>query len=214
MKKIKTILAALLVLCAVTACGKKGGPIILPDTADITSIEISDENTSVISIDQSFIEEFMPLLADMEITNKRSSNDAPSVDDYISIDLHCDDRTSTIFYYKKNDVDYIEQPYQGIYKPGPELKAMMSELFVSIDGTDALFTFQATVLEVGETHILVEPVAGSAELSSSDQFSIYNKDNITLQTGDLVEIEYNGGILETSPAQLEEVYSIRLMAQE
>lgn len=51
MKKIKTILLIILVLGMITACGKKGEPIILPDTADITSIEIQSGDISMISID-------------------------------------------------------------------------------------------------------------------------------------------------------------------
>ena len=121
MKKFKTILLIILVLGMTTACGKKGEPIILPDTADITSIEIQSGDISMISIDQAFVDEFMPLLQNMEITNKRSTRDAPAVDDYILINLNCDDQTTTIFYYEKNNVAYVEQPYQGIYKPTPEL---------------------------------------------------------------------------------------------
>ena len=117
MKKFKTILLIILVLGMTTACGKKGEPIILPDTADITSIEIQSGDISMISIDQAFVDEFMPLLQNMEITNKRSTRDAPAVDDYILINLNCDDQTTTIFYYEKNNVAYVEQPYQGIYKP-------------------------------------------------------------------------------------------------
>ena len=70
MKKFKTILLIILVLGMTTACVKKGEPIILPDTADITSIEIQSGDISMISIDQAFVDEFMPLLQNMEITNK------------------------------------------------------------------------------------------------------------------------------------------------
>ena len=55
---------------------------------------------------------------------------------------------------------YVEQPYQGIYKPTPELVESITEFFGSADGTAALFIFQATVLEATDTYILVEPVAG------------------------------------------------------
>lgn len=214
MKKFKTILLIILVLGMTTACGKKGEPIILPDTADITSIEIQSGDISMISIDQAFVDEFMPLLQNMEITNKRSTRDAPAVDDYILINLNCDDQTTTIFYYEKNNVAYVEQPYQGIYKPTPELVESITEFFGTADGTAALFIFQATVLEATDTYILVEPVAGSVELSSSDQISLSNEEGIALQAGDVVEIEYDGSIMETYPAQLGKVYSIRVVTQE
>ena len=150
----------------------------------------------------------------MEITDRQSVNDAPSVDDYTVIDLNYDDQISTIYYYEKNGAEYVEQPYQGIYKPAPALSEKITELFNSIDGTDRMFTFQATVLEAKDTYILVEPVAGSVELTSSDQISLSNEEGIALQAGDVVEIEYDGSIMETYPAQLGNVYSIRVVTQE
>ncbi len=82
------------------------------------------------------------------------------------------------------------------------------------DGASASFTFQATVLEAGDAQILVEPVSGSAELSSADQIYVSNPDAVALQVGDVVEITYDGSIMETYPAQLGEVYSIEIVAQE
>ena len=72
-------------------------------------------------------------------------------------------------------------------------------------------TFQAVVLEVSDLSILVMPVEGSAELDSSDRFSIPNKEGIELQAGDMIEIEYDGSIMESYPAQLGEVYKITLI---
>ncbi len=214
MKKSKTIFLVILALGMITACGKKGEPIALPDAASVSSIEIHHGDISAISIDQSFVDEFMLLLQDMEITDRQSVNDAPSVDDYTVIDLNYDDQISTIYYYEKNGAEYVEQPYQGIYKPAPALSEKITELFNSIDGTDRMFTFQATVLEAKDTYILVEPVAGSVELTSSDQISLSNEEGIALQAGDVVEIEYDGSIMETYPAQLGNVYSIRVVTQE
>ena len=51
------------------------------------------------------------------------------------------------------------------------------------------------------------------ELDSSDKFSVPNTEKLALQTGDIVEIVYNGEILESYPAQLGEVYKITLMEQ-
>lgn len=69
--------------------------------------------------------------------------------------------------------------------------------------------FQATVLELLEHSILVEPVDGSQELSSSNQIS-FGKDSIqdkdsqkvikSLHVGDVIEIEYDGYIQESYPA--------------
>ena len=63
------------------------------------------------------------------------------------------------------------------------------------------------------TSILVEPMEGSFEAASSDQFSIPNKEGIELQAGDVIEIEYDGSIMESYPAQLGEVYQITLIEQ-
>ena len=81
----------------------------------------------------------------------------------------------------------------------------------SVDSITETVTFQATVIEVTGNSILVEPIEGSSELSSSDQFSIPNKDGLELQTGNIIEIEYNGDILESYPAQLGEVYNITIV---
>ncbi|MDE7267103.1 MAG: hypothetical protein K2N89_06535 [Lachnospiraceae bacterium] len=74
-------------------------------------------------------------------------------------------------------------------------------------------TFQAVVLESSDTSILAEPMEGSFESASSDQFSIPNKEGIQLQAGDVIEIEYDGSIMESYPAQLGEVYRITLIEQ-
>lgn len=74
-------------------------------------------------------------------------------------------------------------------------------------------TFQATVIEVTDSSILVKPVDDSPELDSSDQFSVPNTEKLALQTGDTVEITYNGEILESYPAQLGEVHEITLLEQ-
>lgn len=74
-------------------------------------------------------------------------------------------------------------------------------------------TFQATIIEITDGSILVKPVDGSLELNSSDKFSVPNIEKLALQTGDTVEIIYNGDILESYPAQLGEVYKITLLEQ-
>lgn len=71
-------------------------------------------------------------------------------------------------------------------------------------------TFQATVAELTGSGILVEPIEGSWELSSANLFWIPNIENIDLHLGDTVEIEYDGEIMETDPAQLGKVYSIKI----
>lgn len=86
---------------------------------------------------------------------------------------------------------------------------------VSQSEPDGTVTFRATVLEVSDGYLLVEPVEGSLELSSSDRISLMNMPTSPKpQVGDVVEIQYDGAIMESYPAQLGQVYSIRVVEGE
>ena len=75
-------------------------------------------------------------------------------------------------------------------------------------------TFQATILEVRDGYYLVEPVDGSTELNSADLITVPIT-NINPspepEVGDVLEIEYDGSIAESYPAQITNVYSIRIV---
>jgi len=88
-----------------------------------------------------------------------------------------------------------------------------SEKSASLSNTEKTMTFRAIVLEASDTSVLVTPVEDSVEAGSSDQFRIPNQEGIELQAGDTIEIEYDGTILESYPAQLGEVYQITLIEQ-
>ena len=96
----------------------------------------------------------------------------------------------------------------GKQQIGPSVEGSTT-MDVSEENTEKV-TFQAAVTELNGNNFLVEPLEGSLELSSADSFSIANIGNIDLHVGDIVEIEYNGVILETYPAQLEKVYGIKV----
>ena len=73
------------------------------------------------------------------------------------------------------------------------------------------YQFDATILEIHDNHFLVEPCAGMDELKSSDKIevSIQNIDkSIEWKVGDYVLITYDGIILETYPARLNQVYNV------
>lgn len=75
-------------------------------------------------------------------------------------------------------------------------------------------TFQATILEIQDGYYLVEPVEGSTELNSADQITIpMTNMNPAPEpvVGDVLEIEYDGSIAESYPAQITKVYSIRVV---
>lgn len=107
MKKSKLILAVIMIIFLFTACGKtQKMPVLLPDRADIISIGVSDGEKSAVSPNTEkeateFIDAFYAVLADMETTNKESVTDVPTNKDYIMINLNCDDKGTTLFYYKK-----------------------------------------------------------------------------------------------------------------
>ncbi|MCM1087184.1 MAG: DUF5301 domain-containing protein [Muribaculaceae bacterium] len=206
---------AVITLCA---CGKQGNPIVLPDREEIISIGVSDgENVGYLPNTEGeadeFIDEFLGILMDMEVTNKEPVNEATVTADYIEISLNCTDKNIILFYYKDEDIEYVAQPYQGIYKPAPTLGFYITEMLNEADDSQVSVTFQATVIERNNDTILVKPVDGSLELNSADKFSISNEEELELQVGDLVEIAYNGGIMESYPAQLGKVYTITVIEQ-
>ena len=111
-----------IMLCA---CGRKeqGNPIRLPAREDIVSIGVSDGDKYAMSPNTEgeateFIDEFLSMLMDMETTSQQSINDAPVNKDSITININCDGAAgTTLFYYVDKGIEYVEQPYQGIYKP-------------------------------------------------------------------------------------------------
>ena len=80
-----------------------------------------------------------------------------------------------------------------------------------VKAQDDEVSFQAVVLEADDKMLLVEPVEGSAERSSADKIYVANEDDWKPAAGDLVEIEYDGSIMESYPAQLGKVYRINIV---
>ena len=81
-------------------------------------------------------------------------------------------------------------------------------------GGDETVTFQATILEIQDGYYLVESVEGSAELNSADQITIpmiNMNPSPEPEVGDVLEIEYDGSIAESYPAQIVNVSSIRVV---
>lgn len=219
MKKCIIMIAVLLIMTVFTACGKTENPVWLPEREDIISIGVSDGDKLAFSPNTAeeataFIDAFYAILSDMKMSNMESITDAPVNQDYITISLNCHDTVTTLYYYKDKNTEYVEQPYQGIYIPKSSLEEKIEELYrIAEQNPPVAVTFQAIVLECSDTSILAEPVEGSLELDSADQFHIPNIEGTQLQAGDVIEIAYDGSIMETYPAQLGEVYSITLIEQ-
>ena len=76
--------------------------------------------------------------------------------------------------------------------------------------------FRAEILEIHDGHYLVKPVEGSWELNSADRIEVPIRNahpSPEPEIGDVIEIEYSGEILETYPARITEVFSIRVVKE-
>ena len=76
--------------------------------------------------------------------------------------------------------------------------------------------FQAEILEDHNGYYLVKPVEGSWELNSADRIEVPIRNahpSPEPEIGDVIEIEYSGEILETYPARIADVYSIKVAAE-
>lgn len=82
--------------------------------------------------------------------------------------------------------------------------------FKSIDGLwnyeedKVEHSFIATVLEINGSSVIVQPVADSAVLMSSDQVSFGTSDleKIEVEVGSVVKVTYKGAVMESYPAQV------------
>ena len=84
-------------------------------------------------------------------------------------------------------------------------------------------SFNAIVLENNQTHLLVEPEEGSSELKSADRImvsvsdaSLINSQDVEIQidnieSGDRVQIYYNGLIAESYPAQINGCHKVKVL---
>ena len=67
---------------------------------------------------------------------------------------------------------------------------------------------------IHDGYYLVEPVAGSTELNSADQITVPMTNmnpSPEPEVGDVLEIEYDGSIEESYPAQITNVHSISVV---
>lgn len=82
---------------------------------------------------------------------------------------------------------------------------------IAISGNKIIF--EAEILEIEENYYLVEPIEGSHELKNASRIKIPMKNmdsSLEPQIGDIIEISYNGEIQKSDPAEISEVYSIKV----
>ncbi|WP_270270339.1 DUF5301 domain-containing protein [Enterocloster clostridioformis] len=128
MKKYISLFLCLACMLTLVACGKKAVPITLPQTDDITSIDITVGENTVNHADKTWISEIISDISSSEPTNKESVQDVPQAESYIKIDFQFETGTSTLFAYEDSGKYYIEQPYQGIYKIDSQLYRRLQEI--------------------------------------------------------------------------------------
>lgn len=90
------------------------------------------------------------------------------------------------------------------------------EVRISGENTAETILFRAKLLEIHDNYFLVEPEESSPEAASADRIEVpmaQMDSSLEPQVGDVLEIFHSGEVLETYPARLREVYSIRV-AQE
>lgn len=74
-------------------------------------------------------------------------------------------------------------------------------------------SFTATVREVHNGYLIVEPFPEESEARSGERFFIGIPEDceLTFREGDTVEIFHNGVLMEVSPVQLGKIYSIHII---
>uniref|UniRef100_UPI003AF92E73 DUF5301 domain-containing protein n=1 Tax=Hominenteromicrobium sp. TaxID=3073581 RepID=UPI003AF92E73 len=86
MKKFLSLFLCLTCVLTLVACGKKVAPITLPQTDEITSIDITFGGNTVSHSDKTWISEIIADISSSEPTKKESVQDCPQVESYIKID--------------------------------------------------------------------------------------------------------------------------------
>lgn len=75
---------------------------------------------------------------------------------------------------------------------------------------------KATVTEVNGSNVLVQPVDGSWERSAAEQFSLAASlldEGAAPNVGMILEITYDGGVMETSPAQFGNIQKVTVLSE-
>ncbi len=105
---------------------------------------------------------------------------------------------TVIFSKKNNDVENTEIEMVRITNEGKIIEHAISDPKAEKD------RFRARILELYSGSVLVEPLEGEAIRSSCDKisFGTLKLDDIGVEVGDLVEIGFDGNVMESYPAQI------------
>ncbi|WP_414839193.1 DUF5301 domain-containing protein [Carnobacterium sp. TMP28] len=120
-------MSILILLLSLNLFGCKKEPVALPIESDVKNISLSknienEKVPTIISNDKEINHIIKSIQLGSKKTNKESHNDTPTnVNHYIKIKFYFFDGGASVAYlYKKRDNNYIEQPYNGIWKITPE----------------------------------------------------------------------------------------------
>lgn len=114
MKKCFSVIICVVCVLTLFACSKKANPIILPQSSDVVSVDVTVGENTVNCSDKTWIDEVISGLSDSKPTNRESVQDSPHVKDYMRIEINSQTEKTTVFVYKDKGKFYIEQPYSGI----------------------------------------------------------------------------------------------------
>ncbi|WP_448921725.1 DUF5301 domain-containing protein [Eubacterium sp.] len=114
MKKWFSVIICVVCILTLFACSKKANPIVLPQSSDVVSVDVTVGENTVNCSDKTWIDEVISGLSDSKPTNRESVQDSPHVKDYMRIEINSQTEKTTVFVYKDKGKFYIEQPYSGI----------------------------------------------------------------------------------------------------
>jgi len=103
-------------------------PIQYPPIEDITSIEIStDDSNEARKIIGTDFAKLVTNISNSKPTRAWSVNDFPSARPYYKIELLTEERMFNYYVYEDNNRVYIERPYEGIYIIDSQVVNIISE---------------------------------------------------------------------------------------
>lgn len=211
MKKYITILLSLICILSLTACGNNDTheiEIIVPagsSEAFVYSVEeISPTGNQITISSGTGLSDTLVELEPVEVTEENAYDEpaylTPGMPVKMDVEKGAWFKIGVDAGHNESEVDkVVSVKVKGVKVRTPDIVKVI---------------FEATVLEINDNYYLVEPVEGSQELNSSNRIEvpIPNPDStLSPEVGDIIKITYNGDIMETYPAQLGEVYNIRII---
>lgn len=211
MKKYITILLSLIYILSLTACGSNDTheiEIIVPagsSEAFVYSVEeISPTGNQITISSGTGLSDTLVELEPVEVTEENAYDEpaylTPGMPVKMDVEKGAWFKIGVDAGHNESEVDkVVSVKVKGVKVRTPDIVKVI---------------FEATVLEINDNYYLVEPVEGSQELNSSNRIEvpIPNPDStLSPEVGDIIKITYNGDIMETHPAQLGEVYNIRII---